>query len=206
MAVDLQGYFANLPKKQLYVLIGVVVAAVFGLYGYLLMWPMWEEKGRLDAELEKLSGDLRQKQIIANNRPKLEAEIKALEVQLQAALVRLPEEKDIPRLLTQVNTLGQQNGLEFLLFRPGSPVRKGFYAEVPIEMRVEGQFHTLGGFLDKVSKLERIVNVTDMRVTPLSAQAQAQKVDRTVVADMKATTFTFLEKGGSASATPAPKK
>jgi len=206
MAVDLQGYFANLPKKQLYILIGVVVAAVFGLYGYLLMWPMWEEKGRLDAELEKLSGDLRQKQIIANNRPKLEAEIKALEAKLQAALVRLPEEKDIPRLLTQVNTLGQQNGLEFLLFRPGSPVRKGFYAEVPIEMRVEGQFHTLGGFLDKVSKLERIVNVTDMRVTPLSAQAQAQKVDRTVVADMKATTFTFLEKGGTASATPAPKK
>jgi type IV pilus assembly protein PilO len=113
------------------------------------------------------------------------------------ALVRLPEEKEIPKLLTQVNTLGQQNGLEFLLFRPGPPAKKGFYAEVPIDMRVEGQYHSLGGFLDRVSKLERIVNVSDLRVTPLSTPAQ--RGDRSIVADLKATTYTFLEKGGSAS-------
>jgi len=202
MALDVKSYFANLPKKQLYILIGVVAAAVLGIYVYFLMMPLWEEKGRLEAELEKLKTDLRQKQLIAANRPKLEAEIKTLEGKLESLLVRLPEEKDIPKLLTQVNTLGQQNGLEFLSFRPAAPVRKGFYAEVPIDMRVEGQYHTLGGFLDKVSKLERIVNVTDIRVTPLSTQ-QMQAKDRSVVAELKATTFTFLEKGGSAS---APKK
>jgi type IV pilus assembly protein PilO len=117
----------------------------------------------------------------------------------------LPEEKDIPKLLTQVNTLGQQNGLEFLLFRPAPPVRKGFYAEMPIDVRVEGEYHTLGGFLDKVSKLERIVNVSDFRVTPLPAQEQVKKGNRTIVVDLKATTFTFLEKGGSASAPPTKK-
>ncbi|HEX7548471.1 MAG TPA: type 4a pilus biogenesis protein PilO [Candidatus Methylomirabilis sp.] len=199
MALDLKTFFANAPKKQLYLLGGVAGAAIVALYAYFLMMPLWEEKGKFEDKLLKVQSDLQQKQLIAANRPKLEAEIKALEKQLDEALVRLPEEKDIPRLLTQINSLGQQNGLEFLLFRPGAPVKKGFYAEVPIDIRVEGQFHSVGGFLDRVSKLERIVTVSDIRITPLSGQ----RTDRSIAADLKATTYTFLEKGGS---TDAPKK
>jgi Tfp pilus assembly protein PilO len=66
-------------------------------------------------------------------------------------------------------------------------------------MRVEANYHSLGGFLDRVSKLERIVNVSDIKITTLAA-GQAQRSGRSIVADLKATTFTFLEKGGSASA------
>ena len=201
MALDLKAFFANAPKKQLYLLGGVAGAAIVALYAYFLMMPLWEEKGKLEDQLLKVQSDLQQKQLIAANRPKLEAEIKALEKQLDEALVRLPEEKDIPRLLTQINSLGQQNGLEFLLFRPGAPVKKGFYAEVPIDIRVEGQFHSVGGFLDRVSKLERIVTVSDIKITPLSGVAQ--RTDRSIAAELKATTYTFLEKGGS---TDAPKK
>jgi len=201
MALDLKAFIANAPKKQLYLLGGVAGAAVVALYAYFLMMPLWEDKGRFEDKLRKVQSDLQQKQLIAANRPKLEAEIKALEKELDEALVRLPEEKDIPRLLTQINTLGQQNGLEFLLFRPGTPAKKGFYAEVPIDIRVEGQFHSMGGFLDRVSKLERIVTVSDIKITPLSGQAQ--RTDRSIAADLKATTYTFLEKGGS---TDAPKK
>jgi type IV pilus assembly protein PilO len=199
MALDLKSYFGNIPKGQQYLLMVLVVGGILAAYVYLLMMPLWEEKGRHEVTLQKLRTDLRQKQQIAANRPKLEAEIQVLEKQLADALVRLPEEKEIPKLLTQVNTLGQQNGLEFLLFRPGAPAKKGFYAELPIDMRVEGQYHALAGFLDRVSKLERIVNVSDIKVTPLTA-AQARKGDRTIVAELKATTYTFLEKGGSSSA------
>jgi type IV pilus assembly protein PilO len=198
MALDLKSYFGNVPKKQLHLLCGVAGVAIVALYVYFLMMPLWEQKGTFEDKLRKVQADLQQKQQIAANRPKLEAEIKALEKQLDEALIRLPEEKDIPRLLTQINTLGQQNGLEFQLFRPGTPVKKGFYAEVPIDMRVEGQFHTLGGFLDRVSKLERIVTVSDIKISPLSAQAQRN--DRSIAADLRATTYTFLEKGGSTSA------
>lgn len=201
MALDLKGYFANIPRKQLYILLGVIGAGLVAGYFYFLMNPLWEQKGKLELDLQKLQADLAQKRSIAANRPKLEAEIKELDKQLQAALVKLPEEKDIPNLLTQINTLGQQNGLEFQLFRPSPPVRKGFYAEVPIDIRVQGQYHTLGGFLDKVSKLERIVNVTDIKVTPLAVQQQTG--GNTMAADLKATTYTFLEKGG---ATGAPAK
>jgi type IV pilus assembly protein PilO len=203
MALDLKSFFANTPPKKLYILGGVLAIAVVALYGWLLMWPLWEEMNTQDASLQKLKTEVAKQQEIASKMPKLNAEIKNLEKQLDAALVKLPEEKDIPKLLTQVNTLGQRMGLEFLLFRPGTPVKKGFYAEMPIDMRVEGMYHTLGGFLDQVSKLERIVNVSDIRITPLSAQSQ--RPDRAIVSELKATTYTFLEKGGSAGA-PEKKK
>lgn len=202
MALDLKSMFANVPPRQRYLLAGVLGVGILAAYVYLLMLPLWESKGRLETELQKIQADLDQKRLIAANRPKLEQEIKALERQLEAALVKLPEEKEIPRLLTQVNTLGQQHGLEFLLFRPGASVKKGFYAEVPIDIRVEGEYHSLGAFLDRVSKLERIVNVGDLKIAPLPAQRPPG--GRTIVADFKATTFTFLEKGGSASV-PAKK-
>ncbi len=198
MALDLKSYFVNIPPRQRYMLLGLLGAGIVTAYVYLLMMPLWAEKGRLEGELQKLQADLDQKRIIAANRPKLEAEIKALEKQLEVVLVKLPEEKEIPKLLTQVNTLGLQNGLEFLLFRPGTPVRKDFYAEVPIDIRLQGDYHALGTFLDRVSKLERIVNVADIKIGPLTGQQQ--RGGRTITADFKATTFTFLEKGGSAGA------
>jgi type IV pilus assembly protein PilO len=198
MALDVKGYFANIPKGQRYLLIGLLGGGLVLIYVLVLMKPLWEEKGRLEGDLQKLKLDLAQKMEIAANRPKLEEEIKALEKQLEIVLVKLPEEKEIPKLLTQVNTLGQQSGLEFMLFRPAAPVKKGFYAEVPIDIRVQGEYHTLGAFLDRVSKLERIVNVADLRIIPLTVQQQ--RAGRTITADFKATTFTFLEKGGSAGA------
>jgi type IV pilus assembly protein PilO len=198
MALDLKSSFANMPPKQRKLLIGLLGAGIVVAYVLLLMQPLWESKGKLETDLQKLQADLDQKRMIAANRPKLEAEIKVLEKQLEAALVKLPEDKDIPKLLTQVNTLGLQAGLEFLLFRPATSVKKGFYAEVPIDIKIEGDYHALGTFLDRVSKLERIVNVADLKIGPLSAEKQLS--NRTVSADFKATTFTFLEKGGSAGA------
>ena len=198
MALDLKGMFGNIPPRQRYLLLGVIGAGIVAAYVYLLMLPLWESKSKLELDLQKLQADLEQKRMIAANLPKLEEEIKALGKQLEVALVKLPEEKEIPKLLTQVNTLGLQSGLEFLLFRPAAPVKKGFYAEVPIDIRVEGEYHTLATFLDRVSKLERIVNVADLRINPLSAQKQ--QIGRTISADFKATTFTFLEKGGSTGA------
>jgi type IV pilus assembly protein PilO len=198
MALDFKRLADSMTPKQRYWLLGIIGLGIVVLYITQLMLPLWESKGKLETDLRKIQADLEQKRIIAANLPKLEAEIKELGKQLELALVKLPEEKEIPKLLTQVNTLGLQSGLEFLLFRPAAQVKKGFYAEVPIDIRVEGEYHTLGEFLDRVSKLERIVNVADLRINPLTAQKQ--QLSRTINAELKATTFTFLEKGGSAGA------
>ncbi len=85
MAWDFKTALAKLSKKQRIALVGGVVVVVLGLYGYFLINPMWEDKGKLEGDLEKLQGDLRQKQLIAGNRPKLEKEIKDLEAKLGKA-------------------------------------------------------------------------------------------------------------------------
>jgi len=92
MALDMKTYFANIPTKQRYLLIGLVAAGVLAGY-YFLMNPLWEEKGRHEASLQKLQADLQQKQLIAANRPKLEAEIKALEKKMREAAKALEFEK-----------------------------------------------------------------------------------------------------------------
>ncbi len=198
MAIDIRSYFANIPKRQRVLLLGIVGLGILAFYIFVLMQPMWTQHTDLASQHQKYQADLAQRRMIAANKPKLEAEIKELDKQLEARLVKLPQEKEIPTLLTQVNTLGQQAGLEFQLFRPGQPVKKGFYSEIPIEIRVEGTYHTLGSFFDRVSKLERIVNVGDLKITPLAALQQQR--GRTISAEFKATTFTFLEKGGSSGA------
>jgi type IV pilus assembly protein PilO len=199
MALDFKSLVGSMTPRQRNLLLGAIGVGIIALYVTQLVLPLWELKGTLETDVQKLQADLDQKRMIAANRSKLEEEIKGLEKQLEAAVVKLPEEKEIPNLLTQVNERGQQSGLEFLLFRPAAPVKKGFYAEVPIDMRVEGEYHSLATFLDRVSKLERIVNVADLRINPLPAE-RAKKTGRTISADLKATTFTFLEKGGSAGA------
>jgi type IV pilus assembly protein PilO len=108
-------------------------------------------------------------------------------------IVKLPEEKEIPSLLTQVTTLGQQAGLDFTAFRPGTIQPKDFYAEVPINIRAEGGFHSLGTFFDRISKMTRIVTVNDFRI----AQFPAKKgVEKTIAADFGVVTYTY---GGAAA-------
>ena len=199
VTVDIKGLFANIPKRQLYMLLGAV--AVLLLYGWwsLLFKPAWEERDRLRTQLAGLEQQLFQKMRIAANLPQLEAEIKQLQARLKASVARLPEEKEIPTLLTQVNSLGEESGLVFTLFRPQAAVKKDFYAEVPIQVRVEGSFHALGAFFDRIGKMERIMNIGTLSVSPAPAAGQdgrRRATDMTIIAEFNATTFTFVGTGG----------
>lgn len=196
---QLEGLFANIPKRQLYILLGA--AAVLVLYGWwsFLFKPAWDEVDRLQKQLDSLVLQLNQKRRIAANLPQLEAQIKQLEARLSASVARLPEEKEIPTLLTQVNSLGEESGLVFTLFRPQAVVKKDFYAEVPIQVRVEGSFHALGAFFDRIGKMDRIVNIGTLNVAPAPATragGQRRAIDMSIIADFSATTFTFVATGG----------
>lgn len=197
--MDIKGLFANIPKRQQYILLGLLAAGL--LYGWwaLLFQPAWDERDRLQIQLAGLEQQLFQKRRIAANLPQLEAEIKQLQERLKASVARLPEEKEIPTLLTQVNSLGEESGLAFTLFRPQAAVKKDFYAEVPIQVRVEGSFHALGAFFDRIGKMERIVNIGALSVAPAPATGPGGRrrgPDMTIIADFSATTFTFVPTGG----------
>lgn len=201
MAFDLAGMFRGLPKRQLAIFGAIIGAVIIVGYVTLVVWPKQEEIGRLTAESRKLGVEVEEKRKIAQQLPQIEREVAAMELQLKEVLVKLPEEKEIPNLLTQVSTLGQQAGLQFSAFRPSAIVPRDFYSEVPINLRVEGSFHTLGTFFDRLSKMPRIVTVGDFRIVPLPAK---KGVDRTITADFGVVTYTYG--GAPAKAPPAKVK
>ena len=197
--MDIKGLFANIPKRQLYLLLGLLGAGLLAAWWYVLFQPAWAEWDQLQTQLASLEQQLFQKRRIAANLPHLEAEIKQLQERLKASVARLPEEKEIPTLLTQVNSLGEESGLAFTLFRPQAAVKKDFYSEVPIQVRVEGSFHALGAFFDRIGKMERIVNIGALNVAPAPATGPGGRrrgADLSIIADFSATTFTFVPAAG----------
>lgn len=201
MALDLAGMFGSIPKRQL-TIFGAIIAVVIVIgYVFLVVQPKREEVGRLSAEARKLGADVEEKRKIALQLPQIQREVEAMDLQLKEVLVKLPEEKEIPTLLTQISTLGQQSGLEFATFRPGTIQPRDFYAEVPINLRVDGSYHTLGNFFDRLSKMPRIVTVGDFKISPLTAKTLEE---RTITADFGVITYTTG--GTSVPAKGAPAK
>ena len=99
----------------------------------------------------------------ARDLPKHEDELKKAQEVFDLTSVLLPKSQEIPLLLRNISDLGKQSGLDFLSFVPGVEIPKDFYAEIPIDIKIRGPYHNLGLFLDKISKLERIVSVNNIK-------------------------------------------
>jgi len=126
--------------------------------------------------------------VIAADIPKYRKEKEELEKLLQAAVAQLPNEKEIPDLIESISRAGEKAGLKILLFRPGKEAAKGFYAEVPVNMAVEGKYESLYEFSAKVGNLPRIVNIENMSITSLGHKNQVPMLK----ANFVATTFRFI--------------
>lgn len=204
--MDVKGLFANTPKRQLYLLLGLVGLGVAAAWWYYLYQPTRVRRDQLLGQVARLQQDLFQKKQIAQELPKLEEARERLKGELDQALRRLPEEKEIPTLLTQINRLGQDAGLTFSLFKPEKPSEDEFYTRVPIRIKAAGSYHALGKFFEELGGMERIVNITDLKLDPASsgrgAQAQAAPSNATIAGEFTAMTFTF---GGLADKAPEEK-
>jgi type IV pilus assembly protein PilO len=183
----------RLPSKyRLAIVIAIPLLLGVGYY-QLLHRGSQEELQRLQAQQQSLQRKLNEVRSVAANLSRFEEEIAALETELGEALRQLPNSKELPGLLTDISTLGKKSGLEFKAFRPQTEVNKGFYAEVPIEIEFTGNYHQVATFFDRISKLDRIVNVGDMKMTVAS-----EGLERTnLKVSGRAVTFRFVEGGGA---------
>ena len=205
MAAALDTYLKWPTRKKAiaWVLCGL---AVILLYNFLGFQPRLKQLRGLQDEYERLGKDLRENQAIADNLPLVKDEVRRLDAKLALALEKLPNGEEIPTLLRTVSDLGREAGLDFLLFKPGAPVPKQFYAEVPLELQVVGRYHDIATFFDRVGRLPRIVTIQDLELSgakagPASSKLSAQTpAGMRLVASCKATTFKFLEPGEAAAA------
>lgn len=179
----------KLPTKQkAYILIGML-ALIAGLYWYLVYNPKSTELARLTADFEKLQSELTESRAIAADLPKFKEEVARLNEELKKALLELPDKKEIPTLLTNISNLGTESGLEFMRFKPLNEVPSGFYAKVPVEINVKGTFFEVANFFDKVGKLPRIVNITDVNI----GNAKEEGGRLILMTSCLATTYRFIE-------------
>ena len=179
----------KLPAKQkAYILLGIL-AFIAGLYWYLIYKPKTAELAELNVRLEKLQAELNESMAIAADLPRFKAEVSRLNDELKKALLELPDKKEIPSLLTNISKLGIESGLEFIRFKPMNEVPSGFYAKVPVEISLKGAYHEVATFFDKVSKLSRIVNITNINMS--GAKEEGGKVILTT--PCLATTYRFIE-------------
>jgi type IV pilus assembly protein PilO len=150
----------------------------------------------LTQEYDKISAELEKARKTVGNLEQLEREYDRLHKKWVSALNLLPEEEEIARLLRRITKSGNQSGLSFELFEPGNVVKKEFFAENPIKVRVKGKYHQLGIFLSKVSNLDRIVNVSGLEINPIDKNL-SDPVGRsdTIEAEMTLTAYTLIEGG-----------
>lgn len=180
--------------KKLLILVGTL-AVISGGYYYFLFTPKQEEINRLSAELARLQIDLAKKQAIAKKLAAFKEEVAKLDEDFARMLIRLPSKKEIPSLLSSISRLGRKTGLEFLLFKPKSEVGKDFYSEIPVDIKVLGSFHKVAAFFDKVGKLPRIVNITDLSMTPSKTSGtETSSEEILLTTSCLATTFRFVER------------
>jgi type IV pilus assembly protein PilO len=100
----------------------------------------------------------------------------------------LPESAEIPSLLAGISQAGKDAGLEFFLFQPKAEVRKEFFAEIPVDINVSGSYHQVALFFEKVSKLPRVVNIRDIKMTP-----QSKEKSGVLTTNCQAVTYKFID-------------
>ncbi len=157
----LERFFGLTPQMRLGVYVGsaVLLALLYWNFFYAPMSTALQEKTN---RVQDLEAQHTKKTRMVAQLDALRKEVKELDAKLREAIAQLPDQKEIPDLLSTVSSLGRESGLEILLFRQKPEVLQDFYAEVPVEMLMRGTYSQLDEFFGKVGKLNRIVNVKDI--------------------------------------------
>jgi type IV pilus assembly protein PilO len=169
------------------VLVAILVAAP--AIGYVALWQ--DQLAEIERGLEQegaLKKDYLAKKTQAINLDLHKQQLREIDTQFGALLKQLPNKAQMDALLVEINQAGLSRGLQFELFKPApSESAREFYSELPITLRLTGNYHDMGGFAADVGQLPRIVTLNDVTLT-------AEK-DGNLAMDVIARTFRYLDEG-----------
>jgi type IV pilus assembly protein PilO len=152
------------------------------------------ELDRLQGEEANLQRKLSEVRLIAGNIGAFEVEIGGLEIKLKKALRQLPNEKQLEVLLTDISNLGKTAGVEIRSFQRQEEIFHDFYAEVPIAIQLDGEYHDIGKFFELLAQLKRIVNMGSLKIGVVKESLDSTRLRVSGVA----TTFRFIGAGAGA--------
>ncbi|NOY53689.1 MAG: type 4a pilus biogenesis protein PilO [Deltaproteobacteria bacterium] len=157
----------GIPKQQRVIVIVVLFVAVIGLF---FLYPYRNNHRHIES-LNKKIAELERQIVVNKSLAEKKDELLSRNAELQKRLhevqQKFPTSSEVTDLLRQVSILGQQSGLDFRLWKPRAKVKSpsNLYYEIPVEIEVVGGYHEVGVFFDRVSKLPRIVNITDLSMS-----------------------------------------
>jgi type IV pilus assembly protein PilO len=179
-----------------------VTFAVFAAFGWYMF--VWNDDRPILMKAEADEMDLRSqfenKQQRAANLDAYKTQLQEMERSFGAMLRQLPGKTEVPNLLVDISQTGLAAGLQEKLFQPGSEKGNGFYAELPIRIKLVGTYHDFGNFVSGIAALPRIVTLHDIQITPVDTKGGYDNLTM----DVTAKTYRYIEDEGGAR--PAKKK
>jgi type IV pilus assembly protein PilO len=194
-------------KAQLVVFVLLSLGGA-GAFYYFYEMPMHERLAVRQRELDTINTRIDKGRATARKLAEFQSEVGELQARLESLKSILPDEKDAADLLRRVNTLALQSSLSIRGFRPQAITTRQIHAEWPITLELEGTYHNLGLFLDRVSKFPRIINVGGLNIKgKQTPQQQQTSPGATIEVTCTAMTFVLLDSPApTTKGAAAPKK
>ena len=177
-------------QAQVGAFVAIAAAACGGFY-YQIEMPLRTEMVSRQAQLIALKADITKGLNTARKLPEFRAQVTELEGRLVNLRAVLPEEKDAADLLRRMQTVATQANLDIRSFKPNPPVTKQLHAEWPITLELQGTYHNLATFFDRVGKFTRIINISNVDIR---GKERPETSSVTITATCTATTFVLLDK------------
>jgi type IV pilus assembly protein PilO len=157
----------KIPTKTRLIGFGVLILVLVGVFIYFVHIPMTTQIQGLEKDISGLQATIKANDERIMQLDALRAEVKALQERLTVLTQQLPSDTEVSGLLRQIQDLVTQSGLTLKLWRPGKKktASNGLYDEIPIALNIVGGYHDLALLFDRVSKLTRIVNILDVKMS-----------------------------------------
>jgi len=188
----------TLTKLPWYAQVGAFVALAVtgcGIFYYYYEMPTHADMQARQTQLVSLRADITKGLTTAKKLPEFRSQVSDLEARLANLKAILPEEKDAADLLNRMQAVATQSNMTIRGFKPAPTVTKQLHAEWPITLELEGTYHNLATFFDRVGKFTRIVNITGLDVKG----KDKTEANSSITATCTATTFVLLEKPATPS-------
>jgi type IV pilus assembly protein PilO len=182
--------FSKIPLQQKLIVVALIVVVIAAGTWFLSVSPAQDQITANDEEIAKQEAELLKLQQQAQHRTQFMREVERLKQRLREAEEQLPKQAEIPKLLRDIAYEAQQSGLRLDRFEIQNEAQQGDFAQVPVKMSVRGSFHEIAVFFDRLSKMPRIVNVTDVNMS--KPEFENKKI--VVASSYTATTYRFLDK------------
>lgn len=187
--------FSDLSPTVQLVVVLVIGAGLWGVTEYLLLKPVQDSNTSKNTQVTQLTRDVEPLRPYRERLPALEAENRQLEAQLQNLQQIVPSEKEVDNLIRQVQAEAGLAGVAVRRVTARPLVTQELYVEVPFEVELDGAFYDVLQFYDRIGRMERIINVSGLKMAGLEARKSIGQKQypyspgETVVAICTVTTF-----------------